>query len=205
MNRACHSTCLATIQQQPETEQSCSAQQHSKHTQQPAMDEDNAYMRHLEQVYTGAPVLSGTQPESNPEQSQYSSYGIGNENLVARTFAALPSTYQSRLSRPPGRKSDSRTEYWRNNSCVYSTITWNGKMLNLPVVGQKNGIGRNHLTSPCLRICTMDPRSVAIFYHRNSKNMHPSLTAAPNWHCLIFKTRPRLHFCLTMSKWSTTR
>ena len=98
------------------------------------MDEDDAYMRHLEQVYAGAPVLSGTQPESNPDQSQYSSYGNGNENLVARTFAALPSTYQSRSSRPPGREADSRTEYWRNNSCVYSTITWNGKTLNLPVV-----------------------------------------------------------------------
>jgi hypothetical protein len=85
-------------------------------------------------VYAGAPVLSGTQPKSNPEQSQYSSYGNGNENLVARTFAALPSTYQSRSSHPPGRESDSRTEYWRNNLCVYSTITWNGKTLNLPVV-----------------------------------------------------------------------
>ena len=98
------------------------------------MDEDDAYMRHLEQVYAGAPVLSGTQPESNPEPSQYSSHGNRNENLVARTFAALPSTYQSRSSRPPGREADSRTEYWRNNSCVYSTITWNGKTLNLPVV-----------------------------------------------------------------------
>jgi hypothetical protein len=58
MNRTCHSTFLATIQQQPETEQSCSTQQHSKHTQQPAMDEDDTYMRHLEQVYAGgAPVL----------------------------------------------------------------------------------------------------------------------------------------------------
>jgi hypothetical protein len=98
------------------------------------MDEDEAYMRHLEQVNAGAPVLSGTQPESNPESFNYSRFGNGEENLVARTFAALPSTYQSRSSRPNTRESDSRTEYWRNNSCVYSTITWNGKTLHLPVV-----------------------------------------------------------------------
>ena len=98
------------------------------------MDEDEAYMRHLEQVNTGAPVLSGTQPASNPESSNYSRFVNEEENLVARTFAALPSTYQSRSSRPNTRESDSRNEYWRNNSCVYSTITWNGKTLHLPVV-----------------------------------------------------------------------
>ena len=98
------------------------------------MDEDEAYMRHLEQVNAGAPVLSGTQPESNPESFNYSRFGNEEENLVARTFAALPSTYQSRSSRPNTRESDSRTVYWRNNSCVYSTITWNGKTLHLPVV-----------------------------------------------------------------------
>jgi hypothetical protein len=76
-------------------------------------------------------VLSGTQLELNPEQSQHSSYGNGNKNLVAQTFAVLPSTYQSR---PPGCKSDSHTDYWCNNLCIYSTITWNGKTLNLPVV-----------------------------------------------------------------------
>jgi len=80
------------------------------------MDEDEAYMRHLELVNAGAPVLSGTQPESNPESFNYSRFGNGEENLVARTFAALPSTYQSRSSRPNTRESDSRTEYWRSNS-----------------------------------------------------------------------------------------
>ena len=53
--------------------------------------------------------------------------------MAARTFAALPSTYQSRLSRPNTRESNSCNEFWRNNSCVYSTITWNGKTLHLPV------------------------------------------------------------------------
>jgi len=65
-------------------EQSCSAQRHSKHTQQPAMDEDEAYMRHLELVNAGAPVLSGTQPESNPESFNYSRFVNEEENLVAR-------------------------------------------------------------------------------------------------------------------------
>jgi hypothetical protein len=122
------------------------------------MDEDDAYMRHLEQVYAGAPVLSDTQPESNPEQSQYSSHGNGNENLVARTFTALPSTYQSRSSRPPGRESDHRTE------CVFTPqLLGMEKLLifqSFPLfgicIGQKNGIGRNHLSSPCLRIRPMD-------------------------------------------------
>ena len=38
------------------------------------MDEDEAYMRHLEQVNTGAPVLSGTPP------------GNRTQNLLIRTI-----------------------------------------------------------------------------------------------------------------------
>jgi hypothetical protein len=93
------------------------------------MDEDQAYLDYLGRDTSAQGLaLSGTQPDIDPESSDSQS------GVQGRAFAAMPGNY-SRNSRAAGpRDSTPGDEYWFNNGCVYTTVTWNGKSVQLPIV-----------------------------------------------------------------------
>ena len=91
------------------------------------MDEDTAYIEYLSSLDVAGATLRGTQPVSNPESPE-----MNRTSVNGRVFAAVPS-YNRPSSRPP-RESNPRDAYWKDNACVYTTVNWNGKSIQLPVI-----------------------------------------------------------------------
>jgi hypothetical protein len=86
------------------------------------MEEDQAYIEYLSRGGVEGLALSGTQPDTNPESSD----PVDNSRVHGRAFAAMPGNY-GRTSQASTSDKHPKEDYWRNNSCFYTTVDWNGK------------------------------------------------------------------------------
>ncbi len=115
-------------------------------------DEED-YLQHL--------MLRGTQPESNPaESSNRNRLSYDDERYVARTFAAIPRSYGiSRAQLRDQLTTDNRSSYWKNNACVDTLVTWNGKSVNLPQIApftEATHVKRTILDMTVMRLANAD-------------------------------------------------
>jgi hypothetical protein len=93
------------------------------------MEEDQAYIEYLTKGGVEGIALSGTQPDTNPESSDPATQTV----VHGRAFAAMTGNY-GRNGRANTQAQPATEEYWHNNSCVYTTVNWNGKSVQLPVI-----------------------------------------------------------------------
>lgn len=93
------------------------------------MEEDQAYIEYLSRGGVEGLALSGTQPDINPESSDPAAQTA----VHGRAFAAMTGNY-GRNGRANTQAQPATEAYWHNNSCVYTTVNWNGKSVQLPVV-----------------------------------------------------------------------
>lgn len=126
------------------------------------IDVDDWEQRQVEQDeedYRQHLMLRGTRYESNPESPSHNRNSQGEERYAARAFAAIPGNY-GRNTRPPLRETaDSRNTYWKNNACVDTLVTWNGKSVNLPTIApytEATHVKRTILDMTVMRLANAD-------------------------------------------------
>ncbi len=81
------------------------------------MDEEVAYFEYLSRIDARRTALSGNHPDTNPESEETEHIGAA----LGQTFAAMPTADCS--SQLTLCETNSRSKYWRNNTCIDTTVT----------------------------------------------------------------------------------